>query len=70
MADKATKKERMILMPTLMPPSLIDAVDAVVAELGYVSRAEFQRDAAREKVARTHPHLLPAPVEPELETAA
>jgi len=60
MADKATKKERMILMPTLMPPSLIDAIDRVVADLGYPSRAEWQRDAAVEKITRTHPHLLPA----------
>lgn len=60
MSDKTPKRERMVLMPTLMPPSLIHAADKAVADLGYDSRAEYQRDALREKIARTHPHLLPA----------
>ena len=58
MHDAKARKERQVLVPTLMPPSLIEAVDTAVTDLHYVSRAEFQRDALREKVARTHPHLL------------
>lgn len=65
MVETKAKKERMVLMPTLMPPSLIEAADAAVADLGYDSRAEYQRDALREKIARTHPHLLPEPTEAE-----
>lgn len=65
MVETKAKKERMVLMPTLMPPSLIEAADAAVADLGYDSRAEYQRDALREKIARTHPHLLPERTEAE-----
>jgi len=67
MHDVKASKERNVLVPTLMPPSLIDATDTVVAELGYPSRAEFQRDALIEKIARTHPHLVP---QPEIEQEA
>lgn len=60
MDPKTTTKERMVLVPSLMPQSLIDAEQEVVVALGYKSRAAYRRDALREKIARTHPHLVDA----------
>lgn len=59
MADETPQKERMVQVPSLMPQSLFDAEEKVVIALGYKSRAAYRRDAVREKIARTHPHLLP-----------
>ena len=55
---KSTTKEKIEVVSVSLPKDLLEEVDKIYKEAGYVSRADFVRDAIRQLIVKTKRELL------------